>query len=94
MGTSGTQIGKASLQWACSEAAVLFLRHNPPGQTYLARVEKKQGKGKALTGLAPQLARAVYSMLQRATAFDRQHVLQSEAGAERVSPTPHGTPAG
>jgi transposase len=36
-GTSGTQIGHASLTWACSEAAVLFLRNNPAGQKYLAR---------------------------------------------------------
>lgn len=31
-GTSGKNIGNASLTWAFSEAAVLFLRHNPAGQ--------------------------------------------------------------
>jgi len=31
-GTSGTQIGHASLTWAFSEAAVLCLRHHPAGQ--------------------------------------------------------------
>jgi transposase len=36
-GTSGTKIGNASLTWAFSEAAVLFLRNNPGGQKYLAR---------------------------------------------------------
>jgi transposase len=36
-GTSGTKIGNASLTWAFSEAAVLFLRTNPAGQKYLAR---------------------------------------------------------
>jgi transposase len=51
-GTSGSTIGHAHLTWACSEAAVLFLRENPAAQTWLARVEKKQGKGKALTILA------------------------------------------
>jgi transposase len=61
-GTSGTKIGKASLKWAFSEAAVLFLRNNAHGQQYLARLEKKQGKGKALTVLAHKLARAVYYM--------------------------------
>jgi transposase len=76
-GTSGTKIGNAYLKWAFSEAAVLFLRNNPPGQKYLARLEKKHGKGKALTVLAHKLARAVYYMLQRATAFDMQHFLQS-----------------
>jgi hypothetical protein len=32
-GTSGAKIGTASLKWAFSEAAVLFLRHNPVGHT-------------------------------------------------------------
>jgi transposase len=69
-GTSGKKIGNAYLKWAFSEAAVLFLRNNPAGQKYLARVEKKHGKGKALTVLAHKLARAVYDMLKRDTAFD------------------------
>jgi transposase len=76
-GTSGTKIGNAYLTWAFSEAAVLFLRNNPHGQKYLARLEKKHGKGKALTVLAHKLARAVYYMLQRETAFDMQQFLQS-----------------
>jgi transposase len=69
-GTSGTKIGNAYLKWAFSEAAVLFLRNNPAGQKLLARVAKKHGKGKALTVLAHKLARAVYYMLKRGTAFD------------------------
>ena len=48
-GTSGAKIGNASLTWAFSEAAVLFLRNNPAGQKYLTRLEHKHGKGKALT---------------------------------------------
>jgi transposase len=75
-GSSGTKIGKASLTWAFSEAAVLFLRGNPAGQKYLARLEKKHSQGKALTVLAHQLARAVYYMLQRQTAFDIRTFLQ------------------
>jgi len=76
-GTSGTKIGNAYLKWAFSEAAVLFLRNNPAGQTYLARLENKHGKGKALTVLAHKLARAVYYMLQRGTAFDMDKFLHS-----------------
>src|SRR5499426_795560 len=68
-GTSGTKIGNAYLKWAFSEAAVLCLRNNPAGQKYLARLETKHGKGKALTVLAHKLARAVYYMLKRGTAF-------------------------
>lgn len=69
LGTSGPKIGNAHLKWAFSEAAVLFLRTNPAGQKYLARLEKKHNKGKALTILAHKLARAVYDMLNRHTAF-------------------------
>jgi len=76
-GTSGAKIGNAYLKWAFSEAAVLFLRTNPAGQKYLARLEKKHGQGKALTVLAQKLARAVYYMLRRKTAFDMSMFLQS-----------------
>jgi transposase len=76
-GTSGTKIGKAYLKWAFSEAAVLFLRNNPAGQKYLARIEKKHGKGQALTILAHKLARAVYYMLKRDTAFDLDKFLNT-----------------
>src|SRR5918999_5836069 len=69
-GTAGTKLGNAYLTWAFSEAAVLFLRHNPPGQKLLVRLEKKHGRGKALTVLAHKLARAVYHMLTRERAFD------------------------
>jgi transposase len=70
LGTSGKKIGNAHLKWAFAEAAALFLRNNPQGQKYLARLEKKHDKGKALTILAHKLARAVYDMLKRKTAFD------------------------
>jgi len=76
-GTSGTTIGHAYLKWAFSEAAVLFLRTTPAGQKSLARLEKTHGKGKALTVLAHKLARAVYHMLKRKTAFDMSLFLQS-----------------
>jgi transposase len=76
-GTSGTKIGNAYLKWAFSEAAVLFLRNNPAGQKYLVRLEHKHGKGKALTVLAHKLARAVYHMLKRTTAFDMEKFLRS-----------------
>ena len=75
-GTSGTKIGNAYLKWAFSEAAVLFLRANPAGQKYLARIVKKHGKGKALTILAHKLARAVYYMWRRDTVFDLDKFLQ------------------
>ena len=92
-GTSGTKIGNASLTWAFSEAAVLFLRNHPKGQTFLARLEHKHGKGKALTVLAHKLARAVYDMLQRDTVFDMDKLLnssRSRAGEPDASLDHHG----
>jgi transposase len=77
VGTSGKKIGNAHLKWAFSEAAVLFLRNNEPGQKYLARLEKKHDKGKALSILAHKLARAVYYMLKRTTAFDMENFLRA-----------------
>jgi transposase len=77
-GTSGQKIGKAYLTWACSDAAALFLRNNPAGQKYRARLVTKHGKGTALTVLAHQLARAVYDMLKRETAFDLDKFFNEE----------------
>ena len=48
---------------------------NALGQAYLARLEKKHGKGKALSVLAHKLARAVYCMLHKKEAFDMQRFL-------------------
>ena len=75
-GTSGTTIGHAHLKWAFSEAAVLFLRDHPAAQQYLARLEKKHEKGQALTIRAQTLARAVYHMLTRQVAFEREMIFQ------------------
>jgi len=70
-GTSGAKMGNVHLKWAFSEAAVLFVRHSPEGKKLRARLEKRFGKGKALSILAHKLGRAVYFMLQRGKAFDR-----------------------
>jgi transposase len=69
---SGKKMGNAHLKWAFSEAAALFLRANPVGQKFLARLERKHGKGKALSILAAKLGRAVYYILLRAKPFDLQ----------------------
>ena len=74
-GTVGKKSANAYLNWAFSEAAVLFLRNNAPGQTLLARLEKKHGQGQALTILAHKLARAVDYMLTRATVCEMDRCL-------------------
>ena len=72
----GKKIGNAHLKWAFSEAACLFLR-NSEGKKYFAKIEKKHGKGKALTVLAHKIARAAYHMLKRRTPFDMKLFLGS-----------------
>ena len=68
--SAGAKMGNVHLKWAFSEAAALFLRANPIGQKFFARLERKHGKGKALSILAAKLGRAVYYMMLRGTAFD------------------------
>ncbi len=75
MGTSGSKIGNAHLKWAYSEAAVLFLQKNPPGQRLINRLRSKHGRGKALSILAARIGRASYFMLRRSTPFDMDRFL-------------------
>jgi hypothetical protein len=92
-GTSGSKIGPAHLPWAFAEAAVLCLRDNPEGQTCLANLEKKHGKGKALSICAHKLARAVYDMLKRKVAFDKKRCVNDEGrgvGERDASRDNHG----
>ena len=75
LGTGGAKMGNVHLKWAFSEAAVTFLRHNSDGKRLLARLEKKHGKGKALSILAHKIGRAVYYMLSRGTVFSMEKFL-------------------
>jgi hypothetical protein len=65
---------RAALFWALP--AALFRPEVPgtfpAGQKYFARLEKKHGKGKALSILAAKLGRAVYYMLLRRRPFELQ----------------------
>jgi transposase len=74
-GTGGAKIGNAHLKWAFSEAAVLFVRHNPSAKKLMDDLTKLHGKGKALTILAHKLARAIYHMLKRNTPFSLKQFL-------------------
>jgi transposase len=75
LGTGGAKMGNVHLKWAFSEAAVTFLRHTREGQQLRARLEKKHGKGKALSILAHKIGRAVYYMLARETVFSMEKFL-------------------
>jgi transposase len=76
-GSGGAKIGNAYLKWAFSEAAVLFLAKCPEGKKLFTRIERKHGKGKALSILAHKLGRAVYFMLLRKQPFDLERFLRS-----------------
>jgi transposase len=69
-GTSGAKMGNVHLKWAFSEAALGFVRHSEAGKKLRARLEKRFGKGKALSILAHKLGRAAYFILVRGKAFD------------------------
>jgi transposase len=69
LGTGGAKMGNVHLKWAFSEAAVLFLRHAPGGKKLLGQIEKKHGKGKALSILSHKIGRAVFYILSRRTVF-------------------------
>ena len=73
--SSGKKIGNVHLKWAFSEASVLFLRANPDGQKYLARLRRKHGKPKALSILAHKLGRSTYYLMTRRTNFDMHKFL-------------------
>ena len=77
LGTSGAKMGNVHLKWAFSEAAVLFLCHNTEGKHLLAQIQKKHGKGKALSILAHKIGRAVYYMLARRTVFSMEKFLHA-----------------
>jgi transposase len=72
LGTGGAKIGNVHLKWVFSEAAALFLRNNPEGQRHLRRVAGRHGKARALSILAAKLGRAVYLMLTKERAYDRE----------------------
>jgi len=77
LGTGGSKMGNVHLKWAFSEAAVLFLCHNTEGKKRLAQIQKKHGKGKALSILAHKIGRAVYYMLARGTVFSMDKFLHA-----------------
>ncbi len=49
---------------------MLFLKDNTRGQAHLKKLERRHGKGKALSILAARLGRATYFMLKNRKDFD------------------------
>ncbi len=76
-GSGGRRIGNAHLRWAFGEAACLLLRESAAAKKWLARKERKSGKGRALGALAAKLGRAVYHLLRKSEAFDAKRFFAS-----------------
>jgi transposase len=74
-GLTGGKMGNAYLRWAFGEAAIIAKRNHPLLTPYAERLTNKHGKFKGNGILAAKLARAVYFMLQKGTAFDPELVV-------------------
>jgi transposase len=74
-GMTGGKMGNAYLRWAFGEAAVLGKSKHPLLTPYADRLIAKHGKFEGNAILAAKLARAVYFMLQKGTAFDAEKLI-------------------
>ena len=77
VGFGQKKIGNAHLRWALGEAVALLVRESDQAKKWLARRQKKSGKGKALGILAAKLGRAIYWMLRRQEPFNVKRFWQS-----------------
>ena len=75
-GHSNGKIGNHHLKWAIKEASILMLRDAEPAKKYVARLERKYNKGKALGIFAHKLRRAIYFMLKKKEAFDMKRFFE------------------
>ena len=60
------------LQTAIKEAIILMLRESDQAKEYVARLERKYGKGKALGLFSHKLGRTIYYMLKNKEVFQMQ----------------------
>jgi transposase len=95
LGTGGRKIGNAHLKWAFSEAACLLLRDSEIAKRWVDGWEKKYGsRGRALSRLAAELARAVYWMLRRKQPFDQARFFGLTPTTRCATPTTTAAPRG
>ena len=71
-GKSNGKIGNHHLKWAINESAILMLRESNQAKQYVAKLERKYNKGKALGILTHKLGRAIYFMLKNKEAFNME----------------------
>ncbi len=69
-GNSNKKIGNHHLKWAIKEAGILMLRDCDQTKEYVAKLERKYNKGKALGLFTHKLGRAIYYMLKNKEPFN------------------------
>jgi transposase len=74
-GLCGGKMGNAYLRWAFGEAAIGAKRTHALLAPYAERLVAKHGKFKGNAILADKIARAVYFMLCKGTAFDAERLI-------------------
>ena len=72
----GRKQGNPQLKWAFSEAVGLLMQQSPTVKSAFAKLEKRHGKGKALSILGARLGRAVYLILKRGDIFNEHQFLK------------------
>jgi len=75
-GKSNKKIGNPNLKWAIKEAAILMLRESQQVKSYVAKMEKRYTKGKALGIFTHKLGRAIFFMLRNKEAFSMKKFFQ------------------
>jgi transposase len=71
-GKSSGKIGNHHLKWAINESAILMLRESNQAKQFVARLERKYNKGKALGIFTHKIGRAIYFMLKNKEAFNME----------------------
>jgi transposase len=71
-GYSNKRIGNHHLKWAIKEAVILMLRESEQAKQYVAKLERKYNKGKALGLFAHKLGRTIYFMMKNNEVFQMQ----------------------
>ncbi len=77
VGISNGKMGNHHLKWAIKEASIIFLRESDQAKKYVAKLEKRYNKGKALGILAHKLGRVIYYMLKNKKPFDGERFLST-----------------
>ena len=75
-GSPGRKQGNPQLKWAFSEAVSLLKQQSPTVKSAFTKLEKRHGKGKALSILGARLGRAIYLILKRGDIFNEHQFLK------------------